>query len=79
MLIELVVGLLIILLSVKKEIFLLVMSTAIREKLSPTRWKLGGCCWMEKLEAKLGMIVDSIGNFFSGKDQLPLCDPGNFF
>ncbi|KAL4294517.1 hypothetical protein AHAS_Ahas18G0236000 [Arachis hypogaea] len=30
---------------------------------------------MEKLEAKLGMIVDSIGNFFSGKDQLPLCDP----
>ncbi|XLS75637.1 hypothetical protein HN51_032502 [Arachis hypogaea] len=30
---------------------------------------------MAKLEAKLGMIVDSVGNFFSGKDQLPLCDP----
>ncbi|KAL4294438.1 hypothetical protein AHAS_Ahas18G0228100 [Arachis hypogaea] len=30
---------------------------------------------MAKLKAKLGMIVHSIGNFFSGKDQLPLCDP----
>ncbi|MED6169400.1 Mitochondrial fission 1 protein A [Stylosanthes scabra] len=30
---------------------------------------------MAKLEAKLGMIVDSVGNFFSGKDQLPWCDP----
>ncbi|XLR68843.1 hypothetical protein S83_019515 [Arachis hypogaea] len=30
---------------------------------------------MEKLEAKLKMIVDSVGNFFSGKDQLPWCDP----
>ncbi|KAJ1388025.1 Tetratricopeptide-like helical domain superfamily [Sesbania bispinosa] len=26
---------------------------------------------MAKLEAKLGMIVDSVGQFFSGKDQLP--------
>ncbi|RYR26332.1 hypothetical protein Ahy_B02g060565 [Arachis hypogaea] len=24
---------------------------------------------------KLGMIVDSVGNFFSRKDQLPWCDP----
>ncbi|KAK7276694.1 hypothetical protein RIF29_17838 [Crotalaria pallida] len=30
---------------------------------------------MAKLEAKLGMIVDSVGNFFSGKDSLPYCDP----
>ncbi|KAK7300224.1 hypothetical protein RJT34_11064 [Clitoria ternatea] len=30
---------------------------------------------MAKLEAKLGMIVDSVGNFFSGKDHLPYCDP----
>ncbi|XLT02641.1 hypothetical protein HN51_051992 [Arachis hypogaea] len=30
---------------------------------------------MAKLEAKLGMIVDSVGNFFSGKDQLLWCDP----
>ncbi len=29
---------------------------------------------MAKLEAKLGMIVDSVGNFFSGKDPLPFCD-----
>ncbi|XP_061342810.1 mitochondrial fission 1 protein A-like [Gastrolobium bilobum] len=30
---------------------------------------------MAKLEAKLGMIVDKMGNFFSGKDQqLPWCD-----
>nr|AFK45438.1 unknown [Lotus japonicus] len=29
---------------------------------------------MAKLEAKLGMIVDSVGQFFSGKDQLPWCD-----
>ncbi|XP_072089330.1 mitochondrial fission 1 protein A isoform X2 [Arachis hypogaea] len=29
---------------------------------------------MAKLEAKHGMIVDSVGNF-SGKDQLPWCDP----
>ncbi|RYR03961.1 hypothetical protein Ahy_B06g083433 [Arachis hypogaea] len=31
---------------------------------------------MAKLEAKFGMIVDSVGNFFSGKDQLSLCEPG---
>ncbi|KAL4336685.1 hypothetical protein AHAS_Ahas12G0034900 [Arachis hypogaea] len=30
---------------------------------------------MAKLDSKLGMIVDSVGNFFFGKDQLPLCDP----
>ncbi|XP_072072858.1 mitochondrial fission 1 protein A isoform X4 [Arachis hypogaea] len=30
---------------------------------------------MAKLEAKLETIVDSVGNFFSGKDQLPWCDP----
>ncbi|XP_027332139.1 mitochondrial fission 1 protein A-like [Abrus precatorius] len=29
---------------------------------------------MAKLEAKLGMIVDSVGNLFSGKDHLPYCD-----
>ncbi|RDX69601.1 Mitochondrial fission 1 protein A [Mucuna pruriens] len=29
---------------------------------------------MAKLEAKLGMIVDSVGQFFSGKDYLPYCD-----
>ncbi|KAI4308167.1 hypothetical protein L6164_031269 [Bauhinia variegata] len=29
---------------------------------------------MAKLEAKLGMIFDSVGNFFSGKDHLPWCD-----
>ena len=29
---------------------------------------------MAKLEAKLGMIFDSVGNFFSGNDQLPWCD-----
>ncbi|KAK4278890.1 hypothetical protein QN277_016670 [Acacia crassicarpa] len=29
---------------------------------------------MAKLEAKLGMMIDSISNFFSGKDQLPWCD-----
>ncbi|XP_072078988.1 uncharacterized protein [Arachis hypogaea] len=30
---------------------------------------------MAKLEAQLRMIVDSVSNFFSGKDQLPWCDP----
>ncbi|XP_004491260.1 mitochondrial fission 1 protein A-like [Cicer arietinum] len=29
---------------------------------------------MAKLEAKLGMIVDKVGQFFSGKDLLPSCD-----
>ena len=29
---------------------------------------------MAKREAKLGMIVDSVGQFFSGKDHLPYCD-----
>ncbi|XLS94215.1 hypothetical protein HN51_070223 [Arachis hypogaea] len=29
----------------------------------------------DRLEAKLETIVDSVGNFFSGKDQLPWCDP----
>ncbi|KAL2582838.1 hypothetical protein AAZV13_14G032200 [Glycine max] len=29
---------------------------------------------MAKLEAKLGMILDSVGQFFSGKDHLPYCD-----
>jgi len=30
---------------------------------------------MAKLEAKLGMIVDKVGQFFSGSDLLPSCDP----
>ncbi|WJX64532.1 Mitochondrial fission 1 protein A [Trifolium repens] len=29
---------------------------------------------MAKLEAKLGMIVDKVGQFFSGNDLLPTCD-----
>jgi len=29
---------------------------------------------MAKLEAKLGMIVDKVGQFFSGTDHLPSCD-----
>jgi len=29
---------------------------------------------MAKIEAKLGMIMDSVGQFFSGKDHLPYCD-----
>ncbi|GAU22165.1 hypothetical protein TSUD_251930 [Trifolium subterraneum] len=29
---------------------------------------------MAKLEAKLGMIVDKVGQFFSGNDLLPICD-----
>ncbi|KAI4305942.1 hypothetical protein L6164_029267 [Bauhinia variegata] len=29
---------------------------------------------MAKMEAKLGMIFDSVGNFFSGNDHLPWCD-----
>jgi fission 1 protein len=29
---------------------------------------------MAKLEAKLGMIVDKVGQFFSSNDLLPTCD-----